>query len=257
LGLGTLDDPRDDRHNRVINWGKAMPQKQLEQQFQAELAHRRQQSRREYWRSRWHQGRLVLGYLAGTAVIVGLATTGLESLTRGSANRPSTNPSAPPDASLTPVALPPTAMINQSWSQALAPDNSGTITIYTRPTEATDQTDVGKHCSNQASNQDIHHFVKIIDWDTQKVVQSSFVRANDKLVIQLPFGNYKVRIASGKTWYGEPHHFGRTTRYGELAKPHSQEATKLNLTQPSDWSIVLSSCVNGNLGDKPIRSENF
>jgi hypothetical protein len=257
LGLGAIGDFGDNSVKRVIYGGNAMPQKQLEQQFQAELAHRRQQSRQEYWRSCWHQGRLILGCLAGGAVIVGLATTGLDSLTRGSASRPTTNPSAPPDASLAAVALPPTGMINQSWSQALTPDNSGTITIYTRPPEAADQTEVGKDCSNQASEQDIHHFVKIIDWDTQKVVQTSFVRTNDKMVAQIPLGNYKVRIASGKTWYGEPHHFGRTTRYGELAKPHSQEPVQLNLTQPGGWSVVLSSCINGNLGDKPIRAENF
>jgi hypothetical protein len=88
-------------------WGKSMP-RNLEKQFQAELTQRQQQTKQtkhENLRSQWHQWRLILGYLTGTVMIVGLATNGLFNLANPrspSANIPETlKPN--PDSTLTQI----------------------------------------------------------------------------------------------------------------------------------------------------------
>jgi hypothetical protein len=45
---------------------------------------------------------------------------------------------------------------------------------------------------------------------------SIFIRAGQTVEVAVPFGSYKVKIASGQTWYGDAVRFGPNTSYAIL-----------------------------------------
>ncbi|WP_237712343.1 DUF4493 domain-containing protein [Pedosphaera parvula] len=60
---------------------------------------------------------------------------------------------------------------------------------------------------------DGHYVMKVQDWDTGEFVAKYFIRRGSTLSIELPLGAYKLKFASGDTWYGAEHLFGPTTSY--------------------------------------------
>ncbi len=257
--VGWID--RDIRSGQFHDrWGNAMP-RNLEQQFQAELTQRQQQAKqtkREQARSQWHQWRLILGYLTGTTVIVLLATNGLFNQTTPrspTGNGPGILQS---DPTLTPAPLPTTGMLTQSWSQALTGENSGGIKIYARPPETVDQSKLGENCPTTSVEYKTHYLIKVVDWETGKVVQTLFVRSGEKAEVKLPIGQYKLRFAAGETWYGDQKVFGRSTRYGEFTEKSDLRPMKFDISQPGGfWEMGFYSCLTGNMQNKTIRPEDF
>jgi hypothetical protein len=233
----------------------------LEQQFQAELTQRQQQAKqtnRENLRSQWHQWRLILGYLTGTVVIVLLATNGLFNLTTQRSPTANRSETLKPDPTLTPVPLPTTGMLTQSWSQALTWENSGGLKIYARPPEAVDQSELGKNCPATSVEHKTHYLMKVVEWETGKVVQTLFVRSGEKAEVKLPIGQYKLRFAAGETWYGDQKRFGRSTRYGEFAEKMDTQPVKFDISRPGAvWEMGFYSCLTGNMQNKTIRPEDF
>jgi hypothetical protein len=233
----------------------------LEQQFKSELIQRQQQAKqtkREDARSPWHQWRLILGYLTGTAVIVLLATNGLFNLTNPRSPIANVPDNLKSDPALTPVPLPTTGMLTQSWSQALTGENSGELKIYARPPEAVDQSKLGENCPATSVAHKTHYLIKVVEWETGKVVQTLFVRSGEKAVVKLPIGRYKIRFAAGETWYGDQNLFGRSTRYGEFTEKSDARPVKFDLSKPgAGWEMGFYSCLTGNMQNKTISPEDF
>lgn len=65
---------------------------------------------------------------------------------------------------------------------------------------------------------DESYFVKILDLVTGKTIMTLFINAGQILDVNAPLGTYRIRYASGKTWYGEQHLFGPSTRFNEVEK---------------------------------------
>lgn len=87
-----------------------------------------------------------------------------------------------------------------------------------------------------------------------------FVRADSSLQVNIPFGAYKIRGASGATWYGEPHLFGKKTRYFRLVGKNDKDDT---FKFARDGNIARGHVVrlikqkDGNLETPSISPEEF
>ncbi len=62
---------------------------------------------------------------------------------------------------------------------------------------------------------DRHYFVKVTDWTTGAPVLTMFIRAGQSAETLVPLGTYRIRYATGETWYGEDFLFGPQTSYSE------------------------------------------
>ena len=79
--------------------------------------------------------------------------------------------------------------------------------------------------------------------NTDQEVISVMVRAHDSRNFPVPAGSYILRIARGKTWYGQQHLFGRTTDY--------QRAIGLISVSPRTQHVLDISENRGNLPMTP------
>jgi hypothetical protein len=237
--------------------------KKLEKEFQSELAQRRRtQSQWEKVRSHWVQWQPLLGFLLVAGALFGVAST-IGYTVLNPSSRPKVQSFSSPKPSLPPMPTPLTGMV-MATHEGITPENSGGIKIYVRPPGESDQSKLGKDCPPVVSGQTIadrknHYFVKIIDWETQKTVQTLFVRSGGTVTAYLPIGAYKLRFASGETWYGEQHYFGDGTFYGEMAdKINPAQPVKFEIAQPGAfWDVGFYSCLTGNSKNKPLSPEEF
>ena len=62
---------------------------------------------------------------------------------------------------------------------------------------------------------DGHYFVKVADWVTDQPVATLFVQAGQSAETLVPLGTYRIKYATGDTWYGEDFLFGPQTSYSE------------------------------------------
>jgi hypothetical protein len=255
-----------DREEPRIKRGRWALSKNLEEEFQSELAQRRRrsQSKQERLRSLWVQWKLFLGFLLASGILFGAASIiGYTVLNPSGRPKAQVSPKpSSPKPSLTPVETPLTGVVTTYGE--VAPENSGGIKIYVRPPEEGDRSKLGKDCPPVVSGQTMadrknHHFIKILDWETQKTVQTLFVRSGGTVTAYLPVGAYKLRFASGEIWYGEQHYFGDGTFYGEMAdKINPAEPVKFAIAQPGNfWDVGFYSCLTGNSRNKPLSAEEF
>lgn len=78
---------------------------------------------------------------------------------------------------------------------------------------------------------------------------SFYVRAGDTITVGVPAEYLYVYFASGDTWYGEKHLFGKNTSYG-------MDDELLDFTQYT-WEYTLYPVSNGNFSETPIDPEDF
>lgn len=99
-----------------------------------------------------------------------------------------------------------------------------------------------------------HHFIKIIDWNTNETTKTIFIHAGQSIETKLPIGTYEVKYASGKTWYGENYLFGPETIYSKADK-------KFNFIETyegySGYTIELILQYDGNLKTSKIPASEF
>ena len=99
-----------------------------------------------------------------------------------------------------------------------------------------------------------HYFVKIVDWSLGTAVLTVFVRSGHTIEVELPIGNYRVRYASGATWYGPKHLFGPSTAYGQADKKFD---LRVEGDKVAGYTISLARRVGGNLQVTAISAEDF
>ena len=63
-----------------------------------------------------------------------------------------------------------------------------------------------------------HHFIKIVPAYAENTVKTIFIRSGNTINTKMPLGSYKIKYATGKTWYGTEHLFGPETIYSEADK---------------------------------------
>lgn len=63
------------------------------------------------------------------------------------------------------------------------------------------------------------HAVKLEEWNTRRPVLMTFVPGGSTAKLEVPLGIYRIKIASGDTWYGMDDLFGPSTRVQTAEKP--------------------------------------
>ncbi|PEN14807.1 hypothetical protein CRI94_00485 [Longibacter salinarum] len=101
---------------------------------------------------------------------------------------------------------------------------------------------------------DRHYFVKITDYETDRRIATAFVRGGDTTKISVPLGTFRLKYATGETWYGENLHFGPETVYSE-ADQALYFADQGN--QYSGYTVELFLQRNGNLRTDRIGRDEF
>ena len=83
---------------------------------------------------------------------------------------------------------------------------------------------------------------------------SIFIRAGQAVETGVPVGSYKIKIASGNTWYGESIRFGPNTSYATL---DSEFSFSIEGSQLLGHELTLTRVVNGNLKQVTLKASDF
>ncbi len=104
------------------------------------------------------------------------------------------------------------------------------------------------------SSRGTNYLVKLVDAFSGKTVLTVFVSGGIPVQVDVPLGNYVVKYASGQTWYGYEHLFGRETGYSKAQETFS---FRVQGDTVSGYTITLYKVENGNLSTKEIRKDEF
>lgn len=99
-----------------------------------------------------------------------------------------------------------------------------------------------------------HYLLKLVDSYTDKTVLTVFIRSGTTTKIDVPLGSYKIRYASGETWYGDEQLFGPRTICSKADKNFKFEVVG---NQVNGFAITLYKVSNGNLHTSPIKRSEF
>lgn len=87
------------------------------------------------------------------------------------------------------------------------------------------------------------HVVKMEEWNTRRPVLMTFVPGGSTAKLEVPLGIYRIKIASGDTWYGMDDLFGPSTRVQTAEKPLQFYAEGNTIT---GHTLHLQSVAGGN-----------
>ena len=107
-----------------------------------------------------------------------------------------------------------------------------------------------KVLTNPGSN----YFLKLADWETGRPVLTIFIRGGEEVEVGVPPGTYRIKLASGTTWYGEDMRFGPDTEYSVVEEPSQ---FTIEGTQLLGHELRLVNVRNGNLRRRPITASQF
>lgn len=99
-----------------------------------------------------------------------------------------------------------------------------------------------------------HYFVKVVDWYTNKPISAIFIHGGDSISTVLPIGSYKIRYATGGTWYGNRYLFGPSTSYSEA---DARFDFKTEEDHVSGYTVELYLQHDGNLRTKRISPREW
>jgi len=97
-------------------------------------------------------------------------------------------------------------------------------------------------------------YVKLTDAGTGVLVMTFFVQGGQSFEAVVPAGTYRVKYATGATWYGVDFVFGPDTRFSEAVKIFEFSAKK---NQISGNTIELTPHGGSNLDTKTISAHQF
>lgn len=100
-----------------------------------------------------------------------------------------------------------------------------------------------------------HYYIKLVDYyNENNTLVTIFVRSGESVKVDIPIGDYKLKYATGETWYGEKDLFGHKTSY-------SKSEQQLNFSNSGymvyGHTITLYKVQNGNLSTENINASDF
>jgi hypothetical protein len=101
---------------------------------------------------------------------------------------------------------------------------------------------------------DANTLMKLVRVSDGAEVMSIFIHAGQVLEVAVPVGSYKVKIASGQTWYGDSVRFGPTTSYATL---DSIFTFTIKGRQLLGHEVTLTQMRDGNLKQLPLSATDF
>jgi len=99
-----------------------------------------------------------------------------------------------------------------------------------------------------------NYLLKMEHWESGRAILDVFVCGGDRVEIKVPVGTYRVKYASGKTWYGYEDLFGPRTSF---SKADSSFQFKRTFDGYSGYTITLYKVQNGNLSTSKIGASDF
>ena len=99
-----------------------------------------------------------------------------------------------------------------------------------------------------------NYLVKLIEVGNESHSLRAFVRGGETADFFVPPGNYRMRLAAGKTWYGEEVRFGPATSYAEMEQIL---AFRIEGEDLLGHEIQLAQVRGGNLGKHVISASDF
>lgn len=105
---------------------------------------------------------------------------------------------------------------------------------------------------NTAAGSD--YFLKLEDASSGAAVMTVFVHGGLSAQVEVPLGTYRIKYASGETWYGPEHLFGPDTGCSMADRNFAFAAT---VTGVSGYTITLYKVRGGNLGTTKIAKDRF
>lgn len=101
-----------------------------------------------------------------------------------------------------------------------------------------------------------NYYVKISRMVSNRLILSTtaFIRDGETLSTTMPIGDFEIRYAVGKNWYGTERHFGTSTSYAKADDVFSFRET---LQGYSGFTVELYRQVNGNLETEPLTADEF
>jgi len=157
-----------------------------------------------------------------------------------------------------PIALPSTGVMKKP---SVRTNIFGQLRFFLRAPLSNEKSPLPTICSINPSfrgiNHDTNYFIEVINWQSDKVTTTAFVRAGDMVKILIPFGAYKIRYALGNQWYGEKKLFG-ADKFGsddmyEMTKPLSSKTAKFEFNAKHPGIDIGAYCFQGNLGKKRVQ----
>jgi hypothetical protein len=92
--------------------------------------------------------------------------------------------------------------------------------------------------------------VKIERADDTQLVCWFFIRSGESAETAIPAGSYRLKFASGKTWYGEKHLFGAEAEYSAIAKV-------ISIPADTRYTLRLTPSAAGTLTENRIGPKDF
>jgi len=77
-----------------------------------------------------------------------------------------------------------------------------------------------------------------------------FIRQGESAEIPIPSGSYRLKLACGKSWYGEEHLFGPGASYSAIS-------TEIKIPTRTVYTIDLHPSKQGSLKERPLRPQDF
>lgn len=194
--------------------------------------------------------RKAVGYAASLALMA-LAIWAIFFDTRNSRRPPLQRPT---DVPVTIVSAPPAVPVRKTSDQVAASQpEAPKLTIQPLPKTGAGKTLVATAKDNwiQIKTSGDHHTLVKVEQTSGQLVASRFIRASDSYRIYLPLGDYVLKTATGRQWFGDEARFGPDTVY---SKPNDT----FPLNKPGEyWEVELILQQHGNLTQRSISEAEF
>lgn len=95
-----------------------------------------------------------------------------------------------------------------------------------------------------------NYFVKLVRRSDATAIMTATIQGGTPFEARLPRGEYELRYAAGKSWYGEADLFGKDTAFAKTDRFISVSSDGIRTVQ-----LILQR--NGNLSSSTIPRENF
>jgi hypothetical protein len=99
-----------------------------------------------------------------------------------------------------------------------------------------------------------HYFIRLVNVADDRDVIDLFIRGGSTLKASMPLGTYRVRFASGQTWYGDKRLFGTQTSYWTAEQRVTFRREK---NEPKMVTIELAGRQGGRMKIAPLDPARF
>jgi hypothetical protein len=99
-----------------------------------------------------------------------------------------------------------------------------------------------------------NYYIKLVDANTDSPIMTIYVRGGRTYETDVPLGTYRLRYATGRTWYGTKYLFGPETGYSEV-DDNISFSVQGDEVQGNDIQLVPQ--LGGNLATKTISAAEF